>query len=30
MYYDLSNEAKTNNNSGLSLGPFYISPQQVG
>ena len=31
MYYDLSTEAKTNNstNSSLSLGPFYISSQQV-
>ena len=30
MYYDLSNEAKTTNStSGFSLGPIYLSPQQV-
>ena len=30
MYYDLSTEAKTNSSaSSLSLGPLYISSQQV-
>ena len=30
MYYDLSAEAKTTNNtSSLSLGPIYLSPQQI-
>ena len=30
MYYDLSNEVKSNNNtSSLSLGPFHISFEQV-
>lgn len=33
MYYDVSNEAKSANqteNNGLSIGPLYITPQQVG
>jgi hypothetical protein len=33
MYYDLSNEAETANSTNtvsLSLGPFHITPEQVG
>ncbi|CAF1234712.1 unnamed protein product [Adineta steineri] len=33
MYYDLANEAKASSDSKqgtLSIGPFYISPQQIG
>ncbi|CAF3690236.1 unnamed protein product, partial [Adineta steineri] len=33
MYYDLSNEANTSSethNGALSIGPFYIAPQQIG
>jgi hypothetical protein len=32
MYYDLSNEAKTSSKTDtslLSIGPLYITPQQV-
>jgi hypothetical protein len=31
LYYDQANEAKTNNNNtmSLSLGPLYITPEQV-
>ena len=32
MYYDLTNQAKmtnSTNTASLSLGPFYISPQQI-
>ena len=29
MYYDLTNQSKTTNTVNLSLGPFYISPQQI-
>ncbi|UJR18997.1 hypothetical protein I4U23_022127 [Adineta vaga] len=29
MYYDLSNETKSNNSANLSFGSLYISPQQI-
>ncbi|CAM4771183.1 unnamed protein product [Rotaria magnacalcarata] len=30
MYYDLSAEAKTTTTGGISMGPFFITPEQIG